>query len=227
MTKQAKPATSKANSLTIEVKAGDKRSPETVMAEMAARGIVPAASLVSTYGRDTYSDAVSLTDTFKEVERLSASAASGDFAHIERLLAAQVFALNSMFVGLAHRSKSNSQEGYLGAAETYLRLSLRAQAQCRQTAQTLFELKNPRPVAFVQQANISNGPQQVNNGHPAATAKEVPAPARAEQSDTLPNRLLEANDGERMDTRAQGAAGRADQELAPMGGVDGTQEHGR
>ncbi len=30
--------------------------------------------------------------------------------------------------------------------------------------QTLFEMKHPQPVAFVKQANIANGPQQVNNG---------------------------------------------------------------
>ena len=40
---------------------------------------------------------------------------------------------------------------------------MRAQGQCRATLQTLGELKNPRQVAFVKQANIANGYQQVNN----------------------------------------------------------------
>jgi len=57
---------------------------------------------------------------------------------------------------------------YINAAEIYLRLALKAQAQCRTTVETLVEMKNPRPVAFVSQANISNGPQQVNNGTPLA-----------------------------------------------------------
>ena len=52
---------------------------------------------------------------------------------------------------------------YLPAAETYLRLALKAQAQCRATVEALAEIKNPRPVAFVKQANIAQGPQQVNN----------------------------------------------------------------
>jgi hypothetical protein len=37
------------------------------------------------------------------------------------------------------------------------------QAQCRATIEALAEIKNPRPVAFVKQANIAQGPQQVNN----------------------------------------------------------------
>ena len=57
---------------------------------------------------------------------------------------------------------------YINAAEIYLRLALKAQAQCRTTVETLVEMKNPRPVAFVSQANISNGPQQVNNATPLA-----------------------------------------------------------
>lgn len=47
---------------------------------------------------------------------------------------------------------------YLNATDTYLRLALKAQAQCRATLQTLAEIKNPRPVAFVKQANIAHGP---------------------------------------------------------------------
>lgn len=45
-----------------------------------------------------------------------------------------------------------------------MRIALKAQNQCRATIQTLNEVKNPRSVAYVQQANISNGHQQVNNG---------------------------------------------------------------
>jgi len=44
-----------------------------------------------------------------------------------------------------------------------MRPVLKAQSQCRTTIETLSEMKNPKPVAFVQQANIANEPQQVNN----------------------------------------------------------------
>ena len=59
----------------------------------------------------------------------------------------------------------------------YKRQALKAQAQCRATLEALAEIKNPRPVAFVKQANISGGHQQVNNGmqpaQQAGSAQEV------------------------------------------------------
>jgi len=58
----------------------------------------------------------------------------------------------------------------------YLRLALKAQSQARTTVETLAEIKNPRAVAFVRQANIANGPQQVNNGSaPALGNTSIPA----------------------------------------------------
>ena len=47
--------------------------------------------------------------------------------------------------------------------ETYMRMALKAQSQCRATLKTLANIKNP-PVVFARQANIAQGPQQVNNG---------------------------------------------------------------
>ena len=94
--------------------------------------------------------------------------------------------------------------------ETYMKLALKAQTQCRTTLQTLAEVKNPRPVAFVKQANISNGPQQVNNG----------VTPRAENFNNQSNELLVVNDGERLDIRAKGAASCADQNMETMATID-------
>lgn len=41
-----------------------------------------------------------------------------------------------------------------------------------------------------------------------------------------PNKLLEAIHGERLDTGAAGTAGRADQEVATVGEIDGSQVSG-
>ena len=49
-------------------------------------------------------------------------------------------------------------------------------------------MKNPQPIAFVKQANIANGPQQVNNGGRAADPS-----ARAEIPAKRPNELLGLN----------------------------------
>ena len=42
--------------------------------------------------------------------------------------------------------------------DAYRRMAMKAQSQCRMTLE-LAELKNPRPVAVVKQANIANEPQ--------------------------------------------------------------------
>ena len=44
-----------------------------------------------------------------------------------------------------------------------MRMALKAQSQCRATLETLATIKNP-PAVFARQANIAQGPQQVNNG---------------------------------------------------------------
>jgi hypothetical protein len=69
--------------------------------------------------------------------------------------------------------------------ETFLRLELKAQAQCRSTLETLATIKNP-PVIYAKQANISNN-QQINNG--------VPAPSHAKEIKNQPNELLEVQHG--------------------------------
>ena len=78
------------------------------------------------------------------------------------MLVAQTIALNAVFSDMAWRAAENIGE-YLPATEIYLRLAFKAQAQFRATIEALAEIKNPRPVAFVKQANIAQGPQQVNN----------------------------------------------------------------
>ena len=89
----------------------------------------------------------------------------------------------------------------MAAAEMYMRLALKSQSQCRATVETLAEIKNPSHVAFVRQANIANGPQQVNNG----IAADAP---RAVENVIQPSKLLEGERiGERMDTGAKSKAG--------------------
>ena len=81
----------------------------------------------------------------------------------------------------------------MGAAETYLRLALRAQGQCRATIETLAAIKNPQPLAFVRQANISHGPQQINN------TTTLGDPPRAKEIESGQNKLLEDQSRERLD----------------------------
>jgi len=80
--------------------------------------------------------------------------------------------------------------------------------------QTLGELKKPKPVAFVQQANIAHGPQQVNNGHSFQSS------TRAQENKNQPNELLEAQPDEWLDTRAPGAAGGVNQAMETVETID-------
>jgi len=95
-----------------------------------------------------------VTDLSKQCDLAS----EGDLARGEALLMAQAHTLDALFNNLARRAAANIGE-YMNAADTYLRLALRAQAQCRATLETLAIIKNPQPVAFVRQGNIANGPQ--------------------------------------------------------------------
>lgn len=81
--------------------------------------------------------------------------------------------------------------------DKFTRLALKAQSQCRATLETLAVIKNP-PV-FARQANIANGPQQVNN---QVTVEALPR-VRADALEMPQTKLLQAGDA-RVDTRTAG-----------------------
>ena len=125
------------------------------------------------------------------------------------MLVAQSHTLDELFNSLVRRSHAHMVGGYLDGAERYMRLALKAQSQCRTTLEALAEIKSPRHVSFVRQANISNGPQQVNNGVIATHEKNL------NQS----NELLETRHGERLDIGKTGAAGCNDSNMATVGQI--------
>jgi hypothetical protein len=75
-----------------------------------------------------------------------------------------------------------------------MRLGLKAQSQCRATLETLAQIKNP-PVVIARQANIAQGPQQVNN----EMMPSGRACAGAGENEKPQNKLLEAQNAERLD----------------------------
>ena len=134
----------------------------------------------------------------------------GDTGDIEAMLFAQAMTLRSVFTALSRRAANNAGE-YMGATDTYLRLAFKAHPQCRSTLEAPAEIKNPRPATFVKQANIANGPQQVNNGT-AAMASVPRAPAR-DISENPPNEVLtdeRTTHGDTMDTRSKATASTSD-----------------
>ncbi len=170
---------------------------------------------------------------------------NGSTADMEALLFNQALTLQAMFTALSRRAASNVGE-YLGAAETYLKLALRAQGQCRATLETLSEMKNPRPVAFVKQANIAAGHQQVNNGPNVAQgsaqrSRENPVPntelacanghagARG-ASENSRNELLtreERQHGSALDGTTTTATGRSNQAVEAVAAINGATDSRR
>lgn len=152
-------------------------------------------------------DRLEITDLIAEMRATSQEVNGGNLTKIEDMLVHQALALDAIFNNMAQVA---GRSEYLKNMETYMRLALKVQAQARATAEALALLKNPMP--YIKQANISGGPQQVNNGPASA--------AGAGNSQTLQNELLEHQHGNYLDTGAKGAAGGADPHLEAVGAVN-------
>jgi hypothetical protein len=142
------------------------------------------------------------------------AAAQGDLSRAEAMLVSQAQTLDLLFNKLTRQAVQNIGH-YPDTVSLYMKLALRAQSQCRAVAETLHEMKHPKPVAFFQQANISNGPQQVNNAAPESS--------RAEEIQNQPNELLkDIGHVNQLDRRATQSATTSDTQMAALGEVNRT-----
>lgn len=127
------------------------------------------------------------------VDEQVAKVQAGDMSEVEGMLLSQALSLQTIYASLTRRATSQQ---YLKQYQTYLTLALKAQAQSRATLEALIELKQPRHApTFIKQANMANGPQQVNNG----AAPSVQPPAHAADIASAPNKLLEADSSPTLD----------------------------
>jgi hypothetical protein len=156
-------------------------------------------------------DISALRDT---IEAQTKAMHGGDMSEIEAMLFAQALTLQATFTALSRKAAANAGE-YMGATDTYLRLALKAQGQCRATLETLANIKNPRPVAFVKQANIAQN-QQVNNH--AGEFSDATARTR-EKTVNQPNELLtdaRGTHGNPLDTGTTRKAGASNPRMATV-----------
>lgn len=150
---------------------------------------------------------LNLIDLFTLLGERCKEVHGGDLKHAENMLIAQAHSLDAMFANLARRGLA--QEG-LEQYQAHMKLALKAQSQCRATLETLAAIKNP-PVVFAKQANIANGPQQVNNNADGfAGAREI---------ETKPNELLETGHEQWLDTGTARKTGASDQAMATVEAV--------
>lgn len=196
----------------VECKAGTTR--EQVISEIAVAGTLANVHTLITFSQNQLGECDAMRAVTSLQNSISASK-KGDLAVADTLLIGQATALNAIFHEMARRAALNMGQ-HLGAADTYMRLGLKAQSQCRATLESLARIKNPPNVAFVKQANISHGHQQVNNGVQSGGDGAV---GRVEKTETPPIELLENGNGEWMDTRAASSSGRGDSAMEAVGEV--------
>lgn len=153
---------------------------------------------------------------------ITARVKTGDLTDVEAMLMSQATALQTLFTFFTNLAK---QQTGLPQFQAYMTTALKTQSQCRTTLQTLLELKFPRTTAFVKQANITSGPQQVNNG---VTPEAVDT--HAQEKETEQNKLsLEDTRHERetLDIRGTAAASGADTAMETVGKINRAKDKSR
>lgn len=224
MSKKSKPATAGPTEIKLVLQ-GDEADRAKLIAQAAIRPSVQAALTVK-----TFSKVAGDLDFGQLVEQLGEQAKAikgGSMERPEAMLITHAHTLDTLFNELARRAAGNMGH-YPETVERYMRLALKCQSQCRTTIETLADIKNPRPVAFVKQANIANN-QQINNGAqpPGALMDQyAQAHAGAREIKNQPNELLEAQHGKRLDTGTAGQAIGGNSAMEAVGAVYGAEDTG-
>ena len=182
-------------------------SVDRAMAEIALSPIINNAQTSRIFSKGTFGDS-DLTESVEAMREKVAKAQAGDLSGAEAMLTAQATALDAIFTEMARRAAMNMGE-YLNAADTYMKLAFKAQSQCRMNLEALAEIKAPRAVAFVNQANIAHGHQQVNNG----------VESHARENVITPNELSGESDELRTHARASTPKSRVNPQVEAVGKV--------
>ena len=158
----------------------------------------------------TMSVELGLTEMVLALHRQVDAVQQGDMKGAESMLLCQSVTLNAIFAEMARRAAMN-MNGNIQATETYMRMALKAQSQSRSTLETLSAIKNP-PIVFAKQANITSGPQQVNN------VMHIDPHAHAIQNQ--PTQLSGDADELRQDTGTQSLEGGLNSPLEAVGAIN-------
>lgn len=178
---------------------------------IASPELAAARAICAAEGEQGMSDLLDVPELVATLREQAMSVNDGDMAQTEAMLMNQATALQSLFARLTERGMGAD---YLPHFEAYMRMALRAQSQCRATLETLTTIKNP-PIIYARQANIANGPQQVNNS------------PHAQENTIEQSKVLEAQHGEWLDYGAAAAAGGTDPGMAALEAIDRAKDPGR
>ncbi len=184
------------------------KSKDRQLAEIGLSTTVLNAVTASSFTKRVFGE-ISLTDAVQVMKEKVNEVNTGDLKGLEATLTAQASSLDIIFNALAARA---NDADIMPKLEIYMRLALKAQAQCARTIEVISAMKNP-PVIYAKQANISNGNQQVNNG---SLAKSTSAPAGKNINPS--NELLEEKQygSTPMDIRATQTTSRKNKTMATV-----------
>lgn len=200
----------------LKRKATDKSSEDELIARVMTNGqcnAVVVQQYLSTVNSGTDVATLARTGT-KQAKAIG----GGDLSQLEHMLLTQATALQAMFVDLAVRAKAQNR---FDGIQTMTMLALKCAAQSRQAVTALAELRMPNTVMFAKQANVTHGPQQINNVVVASS------PSRADEIQNQHNELLEMQHGNYLDTGTQSEASCADSQLVSVEGVNRSKVAGR
>lgn len=161
MTAKKKTATKVQSVNRLDVRAGKGEDRELLFARIALNPAVRHASTASTFAAPSFGSGheSSIEHDLKVIKEAMAQAEQGDKAFASGMLAAQAMSLDAIFTELARRSAINMGE-YRDAAERYMKLALKAQANCRATLEALTKLHQPREQT-VKHVHVNDGGQAV------------------------------------------------------------------
>lgn len=146
-----------------------------------------------------------------EIRARATEVAGGDTSRLEAMLFGQSEALQFLWVWLLEKAMVQEQSVHHDAL---MRLALRAQAQSRASIETLMLAKNPQTI-IARQANVTSGPQQINNNLDLSRARESLIP---------PTQLSRGANAVHPDSRASSDAGRDDSQLEAVAEVHGAKD---
>lgn len=167
-----------------------------------------ACRIISTANPDNLSKDIDTPGMLAVLEQQAQAVQQGNMTQTEAMLINQATALQSLFTRLTERGFAQT---HIPNLEGFMRLAFRAQSQCRATLETLAAIKNP-PIVYARQANVTTGPQQINNGAVARPRARIIETEQTQLSgethELLPN------------TRTPGNASQTNPTLETLGEID-------
>jgi len=164
--------------------------------------------------KDIHGNEPNINDALGTLKEIVEDVQKGDMSRPEAILMSQATTLDALFSALLRKA---SIQQHMPNYEAFMRMALKAQAQCSLTLRTLSEIKSPRQGAtFVRQMN--NAGQQVVNNNLAG----------AQETGKKQNELLrEGETLEAVDKGGETATIEAHSRMEALEEINRTQEPGR